>query len=218
MILIMLGPPGSGKGTQSDVLVKKHGFIKLSTGDMLRREVANNSDLGRVIADVMQKGLLVSDSTIMEAVRAAFAALKPTDKVILDGFPRTLMQADLLKDLCKEIGQRILGVYNFVVEDEAVIERLAGRYQCSHCQATYHDSAMPYAEAKECIECHHFGFYRRPDDAPDVIKRRLEVFHQENQPLVKHYRDLELLIDIKASESPDVVAEKIATSLGSLFA
>jgi len=220
MIVIFLGPPGSGKGTQADLLAQSRGWVKLSTGDMMRREVAMSTDLGKKIANILQSGGLVPDTLITEALIAAVKQLPEDSHIILDGYPRSLVQAQSLDRCLPELHQQIAVVFDFMIGNPIILDRLAGRYQCQTCHTSLQLSIEKRSNTTsiECPHCHAMTLSRRNDDNPEVIVKRLEVFSQAQQHLTDYYQNKGVLKKIDAALSPEAVAVQIETILSPLFA
>jgi adenylate kinase len=203
MNLIFLGAPGAGKGTLATLLSKEYGIPQISTGDLFRAAVKEGSALGKQVQGIMEKGELVPDSLTVELVRERLAKPDAQDGYILDGFPRTVAQADALGDF-----QKIDGVINFVISDELVIRRLSGRRVCRSCGAIYHEENMPPKKEGICDRCGG-ELYIRDDDKIDSIKNRLRVYKEQTEPLIAYYRDKGLLREIDSSRSPEHSLEQI---------
>ncbi len=184
--LILLGPPGAGKGTQAKRLVDARGMVQLSTGDMLRDAMASGSELGQRVTDVMARGDLVSDDIVIgligekleEGVRGGF---------IFDGFPRTLAQADALAKALDAAGQGLDAVIEMRVDDAALTERITGRYTCGQCGAVYHDKTRPAKVAGVCDECGSTDLRRRPDDTEEALRNRLMEYYKKTSTLIGYY-------------------------------
>ncbi len=202
--LIFLGPPGAGKGTQAERLVKEKGFIQLSTGDILREAVKNKTPLGLKAKEYMDKGELVPDDLIIGIIKDKLEQLKDKD-IILDGFPRTIPQAEALDKILKEVGRNLDAVILFKIPDELVIERLSGRRVDPKTGKIYHIKYNPPPEGVEVIQ--------RDDDKEEVIKHRLEVYHKQTEPLVEFYKKQNKLVEVDASKSPDEVYNQILSVL-----
>jgi adenylate kinase len=187
MNLILLGPPGAGKGTQAEKLAAKHGLIQLSTGDMLRAAVKAGTEVGRKAKAVMDKGGLVSDDIVIGIIKDRIAEPDCKAGFILDGFPRTLAQAAALEKLLKNSKQKLGAVIEFKVDDEILVARIAGRFSCSKCKVGYHDTFKPTKTKGVCDACGSTEFTRRPDDNAETVKTRLMAYYKETSPLVGYY-------------------------------
>jgi len=186
MNLILLGPPGAGKGTQSDYLRDTFKLTKLATGDMLRAAVASGSELGLKAKEVMASGGLVSDDIMIGIIRDAIA--KCPHGFILDGFPRTQQQALALDAMLLDMGKKIDFVIELAVQDEALVARIAGRYSCKKCGAGYHDVFRKPIVAGTCDACGSTEFVRREDDRAETVAKRLEAYHAMTAPLLPYYK------------------------------
>ena len=197
MNLIFLGAPGAGKGTLATLLSKEYRIPQISTGDLFRAAVKEGSELGRRVQGIMEKGELVPDSLTVELVKQRLAKPDASGGYILDGFPRTIAQADALAGF-----EKIDCVINFTISDELVIRRLSGRRVCRSCGAIYHVDNMPPKIAGKCDRCGG-ELYIRDDDKIDSIKNRLRVYKDQTEPLIAYYRDKGLLREIDSSQSPE---------------
>ena len=188
MNLILMGPPGAGKGTQAKRLEANHGIVQLSTGDMLRAEVASGSELGRQAEKVMETGGLVSDELIIAMLSARIERDDCRNGFILDGFPRTSRQAEALDRMLKEKGMKIDHVIELTVDDGAIVKRITGRYTCAKCGTGYHDEFQKPAKAGVCDKCGGREFTRRADDNAETVRARLKAYHDQTAPVIAHYR------------------------------
>jgi adenylate kinase len=186
-VLILLGPPGAGKGTQARMLEGKFGYVQLSTGDLLRAAVAEGTDAGRAADAVMKAGDLVSDQIVIDILRDRLAAPDCANGVILDGFPRTDVQATALDGLLNETGQKIDAAISLDVDDAAMVERVAGRYTCGSCGEGYHDSFKMPATSGVCDRCGGTAMKRRADDNAETVGDRLKAYHAQTAPLINYY-------------------------------
>ena len=209
MNLIFLGAPGSGKGTQAEILERERGFKKLSTGDMLREAVAAQTALGMMAKAAMDAGELVSDSLIIDMIAGEIT--KPENKggVILDGFPRTLLQAQTLDGMLEIHNMKINHVIDFEVNEQILVDRVTGRYSCAKCGAGYHDNFKKPKKHGVCDSCGSTEFSRRKDDNVKTVLSRLEAYHQQTAPLSAYYEQQELLTKVNAMQDIDKVAETI---------
>ena len=212
MNLIFLGPPGAGKGTQAQRLETKTGASQLSTGDMLRAAVASGSEIGRRAKAIMDEGELVPDEVVVGIVAERIGGAR--NGFILDGFPRTVAQAEALDRLLAEKRLKLDRVIEFAVDDEALVARLSGRYTCKSCGAMYHDTNRRPKVAGVCDRCGGRDFLRREDDKPEKIRNRLEVYHRQTTPLLPYYRDKGLLLTVDGMAAIDQVAGQIDRALG----
>jgi len=203
MIVVFLGPPGAGKGTQAQRLAEEKGFIHISTGDLLREAVKNGTPLGLKAKEYMERGELVPDDLIVAMIKEK---LPKGGKVILDGFPRTVNQARALEQMLEEIGERLEKVILFEVPDEVVVERLSGRRIDPKTGKVYHVKYNPPPEGVEVIQ--------RDDDREEVVRKRLKVYREQTQPLVDYYRQKGILEVVDASQPPGEVYRQLLTKLG----
>jgi len=185
--LILLGPPGSGKGTQARMLEEKFGFVQLSTGDLLRGAVAAGTAAGKAAKSVMEAGDLVSDQIVLAILKDRLADPDVARGTILDGFPRTEAQAAALDDLMAERGDAIGAVISLEVDDEAMVARVAGRYTCATCGEGYHDDFKQPATPGTCDKCQSTDFNRRADDNAETVRTRLKAYHAQTAPLISYY-------------------------------
>ncbi len=210
MKLILLGPPGAGKGTQAKKLVDHYGLVQLSTGDMLRAEVATGSPLGRKAKSIMEAGHLVPDDVIVDMIEKRIAAPDCRGGFVLDGFPRTVAQAEALDVMLAKNGAAIDGVIEIAVDEAALVERIAGRFSCADCQAGYHETFQPPRRAGICDRCGGRNFVRRKDDNPETVKARLVAYREQTAPILPYYRKRHLLHSIDGMAAPDAVERQIA--------
>ncbi len=197
---IFLGPPGAGKGTQAQRLVEEKGFVQISTGDILREAVKKGTELGKKAKEYMEAGKLVPDEIIIGIIKDKLKELQDKD-IILDGFPRTIPQAEALDRMLPEVGRKLDGVILFDVPDEEVIKRLSGRRVDPKTGKVYHIIYNPPPEGVEVIQ--------RDDDKEEVIKKRLEVYHSQTAPLIEYYKKKNKLQLIDATRPPDEVYKEI---------
>ncbi len=186
MNIILLGPPGAGKGTQAKLLVDERGMTQLSTGDMLREAKSSGTEMGHRVAEVMNRGELVTDEIVIGLIEEKLDA-PHGNGFIFDGFPRTLAQADALGALLARHGQHLDAVIEMQVDDAALVERVTGRYTCANCGAVYHDRIKPAATAGVCDACGATQMVRRADDTEDALKQRLMEYYKKTSPLIGYY-------------------------------
>ncbi len=186
-VLVLLGPPGAGKGTQARLLEQDFGLVQLSTGDLLRAAVRDGTPAGLAARAVMEAGHLVGDDIVLAILRDRMARPDVTAGVILDGFPRTAGQAQALDRLLAETGRRIDTVISLEVDDDAMVARIAGRHTCAACGEGYHDDFRRPAVAGACDRCGGTAFARRADDRAETVGERLRAYHAETAPLIAYY-------------------------------
>ncbi|MCE8518344.1 adenylate kinase [Ruegeria pomeroyi] len=210
-VLILLGPPGAGKGTQARMLEDKFGLVQLSTGDLLRAAVAAGTPAGKQAKAVMEAGDLVSDEIVIAILRDRLAEPDCAKGVILDGFPRTTVQAEALDTLLSESGQRINAAISLEVEDAEMVTRISGRYTCGGCGEGYHDTFKQPAEAGKCDKCGGTEMKRRADDNAATVASRLEAYHAQTAPLIAYYDGHGVLQRIDAMGGIEEIAQGLAT-------
>jgi adenylate kinase len=196
-VLILLGPPGAGKGTQARMLEEDFGLVQLSTGDLLRAAVAAGTEAGNRARAVMAAGQLVSDEIVLAILKDRMAQPDVAKGIILDGFPRTAGQAADLDKLLTATGQKITAVISLEVDDEAMVGRVSGRYTCA-CGEGYHDQFKQPATAGVCDKCGGTGFKRRADDNAETVRERLKAYHAQTAPLIAYYDGQAVLQTIDA--------------------
>ncbi len=187
MNLVLLGPPGAGKGTQAKLLEDSRSLVKLSTGDMLRAAVAAGTELGRTAGDIMERGELVPDELVIKLIAERIDADGSVQGFILDGFPRTIAQAEALDRLLKARGKKLDRVIVMEVDDDALVERIAGRFACADCGEGYHDLYKMPKVPGVCDRCGGTQFVRRRDDNEAVVRSRLKAYHAQTEPLIDYY-------------------------------
>jgi len=186
-VLILLGPPGAGKGTQARMLEEEFGLVQLSTGDLLRAAAAAGTPAGLAAKAVMEAGGLVGDDIVLEVLRDRLRDADTTKGVILDGFPRTEAQARALDDLLACAGQRVTAAISLEVDDTAMVARIAGRHTCATCGEGYHDTHKFPATGGTCDKCRGTAFKRRVDDTAETVGARLGAYHNQTAPLIAYY-------------------------------
>lgn len=197
-VLILLGPPGAGKGTQAKVLDQQFGLIQLSTGDLLREAVAAGTPAGQAAKSVMESGGLVSDEIVTNILRDRLTEPDCAGGVILDGFPRTIAQANALSTLLASNGTRVHAAISLEVDDDAMVDRISGRYTCEDCGEGYHETFKRPTVDGTCDKCGGDKFRRRADDNPDTVRRRLVAYHAETAPLISFYEQTGALQSLDA--------------------
>lgn len=188
MNIILLGPPGAGKGTQARILMDEQGLVQLSTGDMLRAAVAAGTEVGRKAKAVMEAGQLVSDDIVNGVVSERLDQPDVKKGVIFDGFPRTAAQAKALDGLLAAKGLKLDAVVSMEVNDDLLVDRVSGRFTCAKCGEGYHDTHKRPKVAGTCDKCGATEFKRRPDDNAETVRARLTAYHADTAPLIDYYR------------------------------
>ncbi len=216
MNIILLGPPGAGKGTQAAVLVEDRNMVQLSTGDMLRAARTSCTDMGKMVAGVMDRGELVTDEIVIGLIREQLETAKADGGFIFDGFPRTLAQADALGELLQSVGQKLDTVVEMRVDDTALVARITGRYTCGNCGEGFHDEAKKPAVEGKCDKCGSSDFKRRADDNEDSLKTRLMAYYKDTSPLIGYYYAKGQLQSIDGLASIDAVKSSISGALSSV--
>ena len=214
MRLILLGPPGAGKGTQAQRIVEKHGIPQLSTGDMLRAAVSAGTEVGKRAKAVMDAGKLVSDEIVNAIISERIDADDCSKGFILDGYPRTLVQADATEAMLKAKGLDLSAVIELKVDDVVLADRVSGRYTCANCGAGYHDTFQPPRVPGVCDKCGSRTFTRRPDDNRETVKARLDAYHRQTAPILPHYAAQGVLRTVDGMAAIDVVTRQIDAALG----
>lgn len=208
--LMMLGPPGAGKGTQAKKLAEKLKIPHVSTGDMLREARRKGTEMGKKAAEYMNSGQLVPDEVVIGIVNDRLQEDDAAQGFILDGFPRTRGQAEALEAM----GHLLDDVVNVSVDDEVVVERLGGRLSCPECGAVYHETNSPPETENRCDSCGHEGLIKRDDDQPEAIRERLRGYHEKTAPLINFYEEKGLLRNVDGAQAPEDVLDKILDIIG----
>jgi adenylate kinase len=210
--IILLGPPGAGKGTQARKLVEERGMVQLSTGDMLREARTSGTEMGRKVAEVMDRGDLVTDEIVIGLIEEKMNGTRGAG-FIFDGFPRTLPQADALGAMLKRSGQELDAVIEMRVDDEVLVRRISGRFTCGNCGEVYHDDTKPTKKAGVCDVCGSTDMKRRADDNAESLKTRLMEYYKKTSPLIGYYYAQHLLRSIDGLAEIDDVAKAMADAL-----
>lgn len=214
MNIILMGLPGAGKGTQAQKITEEHNLIHISTGDMFREAMSKGTELGVVAKDYIDRGDLVPDEVTNGIVKERLDRSDVRKQgFMLDGFPRTLSQAEALDQIIQELNLPLDKVINIEVDPEVLVDRLSGRYICSNCGATYHKIYNPTKVEGVCDVCQGHDFFQRKDDAPDTVRNRLEVNIKSNTPLIDYYQKHGKLVNINGDQSVDKVFEDIKKAL-----
>lgn len=213
MKIIMLGAPGAGKGTQAKMIAEKCGIPHISTGDIFRANIKNGTELGAKAKEYMDKGLLVPDELVCDLVVDRIQQADCEKGYILDGFPRTIPQAEALENALNAIEQKLDYAIDIDVPDENIINRMSGRRACVGCGATYHVLFNPTKVEGKCDVCGE-SLILRDDDKPETVKKRLDVYHTQTQPLIDFYTERKVLVEIDGTQSMDKVFDDIMKILG----
>lgn len=213
MKLIMLGAPGAGKGTQAKKIAEKYGIPHISTGDIFRANIANGTELGNKAKSYMEKGMLVPDELTCDLVVDRIAQDDCTNGYVLDGFPRTIPQAYALKEALKKMGVTIDYAINVEVPDENIVSRMSGRRACLACGCTYHVEFNAPKTEGVCDVC-GAKLVLRDDDKPETVSKRLEIYHEQTQPLIDFYKNEGVLVEVDGTQNLEVVFQNITGILG----
>lgn len=214
MRIVLLGAPGAGKGTQCKRIVEKYGVQHLSSGDILRKERAEGTELGAKAQSYMDSGGLVPDELIVKMMAGAIARA-PKEGYVLDGFPRTVNQAEQLDKSLVSDGQKIDAIVDLKVNDKVIMDRMTGRRSCPKCGAVYHiENLKPKVEGK--CDNDEAELVQRPDDKPEVVKKRLETYYKQTEPVVGYYKQNGRVLELNATGSPDEVSAELFEKLNAL--
>jgi adenylate kinase len=214
MNIILLGPPGAGKGTQARRLVEEHGLVQLSTGEMLRAAKESGTEIGRKVAAVMARGDLVTDDIVIGLIAEQLDGEAGKHGLIFDGFPRTLAQADALEALMAEKGRSLDAAVEMRVDDDALVARIAGRFSCASCGEVYHDESRPTKVPGVCDRCGSSDFVRRADDNAEAVRVRLMAYYRQTAPLIGYYHCKGRLKSVDGLGEIDAIAAEIKSRLG----
>jgi adenylate kinase len=209
MNLVLLGPPGAGKGTQAKRIAERYQLCHLSTGEMLRDAVAAGTEVGRRAKAIMDAGQLVPDEVINRLVAERIDRPDCANDFVLDGYPRTRAQAEALDAMLAERGQKLDGVIELEVEEQALVDRISGRFACARCGAGYHDRFKPTVRPGVCDLCGSTEFVRREDDTPETVRARLKAYHDQTAPLLPYYRDRGVLMTVDGMAEIDQVTDDV---------
>jgi adenylate kinase len=210
--ILLLGPPGAGKGTQAKRLEERYGMVQLSTGDMLRAERAAGTPLGKQAQAIMDAGKLVSDDIMIAMIKNRIGQLGGKG-VILDGFPRTVPQAEALDQMLGENKITLDAVIEITVDEAALVDRISGRFSCKSCGASYHDRHNQPKQEGVCDVCGSHDFVRRPDDNAETVKARLDAYRKQTTPILPYYKAKRVLRSVDGMAPIDTVTQQIETIL-----
>ena len=210
--LILLGPPGAGKGTQASAIVEKYNIPHISTGDIFRENIKKQTELGTKAKEYMDKGLLVPDELVISIVEDRLQQEDCKNGFLLDGFPRTLNQGETLDNVLSKMGLKLDRVINLDVNKEILIERAIGRRICKDCGAVYHIKFTPSEKEGICDNCGG-NLYQRDDDTVETVEKRIEVYHKQTAPLIDYYNEKGLILDIDGSKDKEILFEEIVKAL-----
>lgn len=214
MNIILLGPPGAGKGTQAEQIVEAYGTVHISTGDIFRKNIKENTELGKKVKEYIDKGLLVPDELVVELVADRLMQDDVKKGFMLDGFPRTIFQAEELDKVLSKLGKKIDTVVNIEVNPDILIERAVGRRICKGDGSTYHVKFNPPKKEGICDTCGQ-ALYQRDDDKEETVKNRISVYTDQTKPLIDYYKKQNNIANINGEQNIDTVFEDIKAALGS---
>ena len=213
MRVVLLGPPGVGKGTQGRRLAVVRGWALISTGEILREAMARRTPLGLEAQRRVDRGLLVSDDVVIELVRGRLAQPDAARGFVLDGFPRTVPQADALEQVLAERGQTLSAVMSLAMPEAPLVRRLTARRECPVCQRAYNLESAPPRDGRHCDDHPGVELVQRADDAEETVRKRLEIYREQTAPLVEYYRSRGRLTEVEADGTPDEVYRRLAGAL-----
>jgi adenylate kinase len=214
MNIILIGPPGAGKGTQAHLLFEKYGMVQLSTGDMLRASIKKAEPLGLEAKKLMDAGSLVPDDLMVRMIKDCIDSGECANGFILDGFPRTIPQAEALDAMLEKNHRKLDAVIEIKVIEEKLVERIAGRFSCAKCGVGYHEKFKSTRKSGVCDECGSIEFIHRPDDNAETMKKRLKAFHEQTEPLLPYYRKKGILKTVDGMASMEEVFHSMEAALG----
>lgn len=212
MIVVFLGAPGSGKGTQAKLISQSMNYVHLSTGDLLRQAIAAKTPMGQIVAPILAAGKFVDDQIVLDLVKEALEANAGAPGVVFDGYPRSYTQADALDELLKSMNLSVDCVIDLQVPDHIIVDRLGGRFSCKECGAPYHDSTPPKVE-NTCDFCGAHAFVRRADDNPGTVSERLKKYHMESDPLLEFYQAKGIVVSVDGCQNVTMIQSKIRSTL-----
>ncbi|MCX7976131.1 MAG: adenylate kinase [Bellilinea sp.] len=210
--IVLLGPPGAGKGTQAQVLAEKTGLAHISSGDIFRENLKNQTELGKLAQGYMNRGELVPDDVTIAMIRERLSRPDCSDGAILDGFPRTPAQAEALSAMLEELNGKVVSVPYISVPAEVLIERLSGRWTCRTCGKVYHSVYNPPEKAGICDD-DGGELYQREDDQPATVEKRIKVYMEQTSPLIEHYRKAGLLVEIDGTQPIEEVTRQLLKAI-----
>ncbi len=209
MNIILLGPPGAGKGTQARILQEKFGLIQIATGDMLREHIKHHTDLGQLAQNYMNQGQLVPDLVVIQMIESRISEPDAKNGFILDGFPRTVAQAEALDKMLGRKKLKLDHVIEMKVDEEELVKRIAGRYTCAACGEGYHDEFKKPHKEGVCDKCGFAQFTRREDDKAETVRKRLEAFRAQTAPILPYYQSKGVLKTVDGMDEIDIVSKHI---------
>lgn len=212
MNIVLIGPPGVGKGTQANFLLKKYDLTYITTGNILRQEVKSGSDFGREINKIISSGLLVSDDIVNKLVQKSIDIA--TNSILFDGYPRNLKQSKMLVEMLEKNEKKLDCIINMNLDNNTLIKRISGRFVCADCSAVYNDYFKNLKKEGICDHCGSENFIRRSDDNEEVIKKRLEVFYRESQPILDFFSDC-FILHVSCNAHIDEVSQSISSFIDS---
>lgn len=205
--VMFLGPPGCGKGTQAALLSNALNYKHVSTGDLFRNILKENTELGKEITEILTSGALVGDGVVNKLIEDVYQKNSSVNGIILDGYPRNLKQAEFLMHMLNKKGLSLDHVFYFKISDDILLKRILGRYSCAMCGEVYNHFFYKTKKEGECDKCHSHEFIKRSDDNEEIIKNRLKVYAEETAPLLDFYKDI--LIRLDANDNPSILSKKI---------